>query len=505
VVKESGFWTVAVALVIVLVAAVACGEETTPTVAAATSVPPTPTIAVPTVAVERTVRAEPDPVADPEAKLTSSGPADTVVEVGLAEWSVRPAVSEVPPGRIEFEAENKGTEPHELVVLKTDLPADSLVLEQDEPTVDEAASGLLIGEIEEDELPAGASAEGKFDLVPGNYVLFCNVPEHYRKGMRVAFKVTTATRASGSLVVYSGRSESLVGPLIEQFRAATGIKVEVKYGGTGEIAATILEEGTNSPADLFFAQDPGGLGAVAEAGLFNRLPDVVLSRVPDWARSPDGLWVGISGRARVVAYNTGKLSVAGLPDSIEEFTDSKWKGKIGWAPTNGSLQAMVTAMRVLWGDERTEQWLEGIQANEPKVYPNNTSVVAAVGSGEVEVGFVNHYYLYQFLQEQGEGFPVRNYHIRDGGPGGIVLVAGAGILKTAKNKENAERFIEFMLSTVAQQYFASATFEYPLVDGVRVHPLLTPLDQIANPGTDMAALADLQGTQTLMREVGVIP
>jgi iron(III) transport system substrate-binding protein len=443
-------------------------------------------------------------VADPEAHVLT-GPADATVVVELAEWSVRPAVAEVEAGRIEFEVENKGTEPHELVVLKTDLSADGLVLDKDEPTVDEAASGLLIGEIEEDELPAGASAEGMFDLVPGNYVLFCNIPEHYQKGMQVALKVTAATRVSGKLVVYSGRSESLVGPIIEQFSAAAGIKVEVKYGGTGEIAATILEEGENSPADLFFAQDPGGLGAVAGAGLFDRLPDDVLARVPDWARSPIGLWVGISGRARAVAYNTDKLSEAAFPDSIEGFTDPKWKGKIGWAPTNGSLQAMVTAMRVLWGDERTEEWLKGIQANEPKVYPNNTSVVAAVGTGEIEVGFVNHYYLYQFLQEQGEGFPVRNYHVRGGGPGGMVLVAGAGILKTAKNKENAERFIEFMLSTVAQQYFTSATFEYPLVTGVRIHPLLTPLEQIANPGTDMAALADLQGTQTLMREVGVIP
>ncbi|MDA1189220.1 MAG: extracellular solute-binding protein, partial [Chloroflexi bacterium] len=228
-----------------------------------------------------------------------------------------------------------------------------------------------------------------------------------------------AGQSSGKLVIYSGRSESLVGPIIEQFKAASGLEVLVKYGGTAEIAATLLEEGDNTPADIFFAQDPGGLGAVAEAGMFTNVPQDILSLVPDWARSPSGQWVGISGRARVVVYSTDSLTEADLPDDIWDFTDPKWKGRIGWAPTNGSLQAMVTAMRVLWGDEKTRQWLEAIRANEAVEYSNNTGVVAAVGAGEVEVGFVNHYYLYRFLQEEGENFPARNYHV-SGGPGAVV-------------------------------------------------------------------------------------
>ena len=311
-------------------------------------------------------------------------------------------------------------------------------------------------------------------------------------------------RDPGTLVVYSGRSESLVGPIIEQFEEVTGVNVAVKYGKTGEIAATILEEGENSPADVFFAQDPGGLGEVANAGLFETLPTSITEKVPTWARSTESEWVGISGRARVVVYNTENLTSDQIPTRMEDFTKPEWKGRIGWAPTNGSFQAMVTAMRVVWGEEKTREWLLGIQLNEPTVYPKNTPTVAAAGAGEVDVGFVNHYYLYRFLAEEGEDFSARNYHVAGGGPGGIILVAGGGILKSAENKDNAERFFNFMLSRVAQQYFAGQTYEYPLVDGVKTNRLLTPLDEINNPDIDMASLEDLAGTQMLLRDLGIL-
>ncbi|MEE8373358.1 MAG: iron ABC transporter substrate-binding protein [Dehalococcoidia bacterium] len=323
--------------------------------------------------------------------------------------------------------------------------------------------------------------------------------------MMLAIVVSACGQAATSqtLTVYSGRSEELVGPIIDQFSKATGIKVQVRYGSTSELAATILEEGRNSPADIFFAQDPGGLGALAH--LFAPIPDTILGQVEPRFRSPYGKWVGISGRARVVVYNTQDLSEADLPDDIWGFTDPKWKGRIGWAPSNGSFQGMVTAMRVLWGEEKTKQWLLGIKAVNPKMYPKNTPIVAAVGAGEIDVGFPNHYYLFRFLEEQGESFPARNYYLRDGGPGAVILVAGAGILETSQNKEDAERFLEFMLSLVAQQYFAGQTFEYPVVEGVTTHPLLKPLSEISSPEIDMADMADLKGTLKLLRETGVLP
>ena len=159
----------------------------------------------------------------------------------------------------------------------------------------------------------------------------------------------------------------------------------------------------------------------------------------------------------------------------------------------------------MWGDVETRRWLVGILANEPVVYEKNTPIVAAVGAGEVAVGFVNHYYLFRFLQEEGEGFPARNYYLTGEGPGNLVMVAGLGILETAQNQEAAQKFIRFMLSPVAQQYFATQTFEYPVTEGVVTHRELPTLDTLAVPGIELSALTDLQGTVALLREVGALP
>ena len=242
----------------------------------------------------------------------------------------------------------------------------------------------------------------------------------------------------------------------------------------------------------------------ATVDMLTPLSEDITGLVPGWAKSSENLWVGISGRARVVVYNTDSVSESDLPTSIKDFTDPKWKGRIGWPPTNGSFQAMVTAMRVSWGEDETREWLKGIQANNPSVFPKNTPTVAAAAAGEIHVGFVNHYYLHRFLAEEGESFGARNFFMNGEGPGSIVLVAGAGILETGKNNENAQKFLRFMLSKVAQQYFAGQTYEYPLIDGVKTSRILPPIETLKGPGIDMASLADLKGTQDLLRELNII-
>ncbi|MDX1688385.1 MAG: iron ABC transporter substrate-binding protein [Candidatus Promineifilaceae bacterium] len=313
----------------------------------------------------------------------------------------------------------------------------------------------------------------------------------------------------GELVIYSGRSESLVDPIIQEFARLSGIDVQVRYGGTAEVAATLMEEGENSPADIFYAQDPGGLGAVQEAGMLAELPQEILDRVPSRFQPASGEWVGISGRARVVVYNTEAITDPEneLPNDLWGFTEPEWQARIGWAPTNGSFQAMVTAMRTVWGEERTAEWLEGIQANDPIVYEGNTPIVAATAAGEVDVGFVNHYYLYRFIAEEGEGFGARNYFLPGGGPGSLIMVSGAGILETAENRENAEQFLEFLLSVPGQQYFASQTYEYPVVEGVQPSLLLPPLEELDQQAVDIepVAMSDLEGTVQLLSDLGVLP
>jgi iron(III) transport system substrate-binding protein len=308
---------------------------------------------------------------------------------------------------------------------------------------------------------------------------------------------------SADLVIYSGRNEELVGPLIERFEESSGIDVEVRYGDTAEMAAQILEEGDNSPADVFFGQDAGALGALAAEGRLVPLAERQLGLVADGLKDDDGEWVGVSGRSRVVAYSTERVTAADLPASILDFTDPKWKGRLGWAPTNGSFQAFVTALRVLIGEDAARAWLEGIDANGTVAYDNNIAVVEAIAAGEIDAGFVNHYYLYQFLADDPD-YPVANKVYGGGDPGALVNVAGVGLLGTADDVEEANAFIDFLLSTEAQTYFAEETYEIPLADGVPPHEGVPTLDQLQPPDLDLNDLDDLAGTLELLAAVGLV-
>ena len=244
-----------------------------------------------------------------------------------------------------------------------------------------------------------------------------------------AIVLTAAAGCTGapeteSLTIYCGRGESLVGPVVEAFQAETGIQVEIRYGGTADLAAQILEEGDQSPADVYYGQDAGALGQLAGEGRLSPLPDSILDRVPARFRDPDGRWVGTTGRARVFVYNTELLTPEDLPDTIRGFTAPRWKGRIGWAPTNGSFQAFVTAVRLLEGEEAARAWLEGVLANEPVAYPNNSAIYQAGADGEVELALSNHYYLFRFLVQHGSGFAARTVSPRGGGAGGLINISG---------------------------------------------------------------------------------
>ena len=309
-----------------------------------------------------------------------------------------------------------------------------------------------------------------------------------------------------TLTVYSGRSQSLVHPLLEAFGEYTGVDIRVKYGGSASTAATILEEGNNTPADVVFLQDPGSLGSLAAAGMLADLPQATLDKVDPRLRDPNGRWVGTSGRARTIIYNTEAINPqTDLPPSILDFTKEEWRGRVGWAPRNGSFQSFVTALRLQLGEDAARQWLEGMKDNDAQEYPNNTSIVQAAANGEVDIGFVNHYYLERFLEEHGEGFEARNYYIGNGDPGALVLVAGAGILEASDNKATAQEFVDFLLSEPAQQYFTSDAKEYPVAAGVEPEGDLPPIESLDPPDVDLGSLGDLQGSIDLLRDVGVLP
>jgi iron(III) transport system substrate-binding protein len=311
----------------------------------------------------------------------------------------------------------------------------------------------------------------------------------------------TATDAS-ALVLYSGRSEDLIGPLIDQFTAETGIEVSVRYGGSTELATTLLQEGEQTDADVFFAQDPASLGAAKP--LLAELDDSILSKVPSRFADDDGKWVGTSGRARVLVYDTGDIDSSDLPENLEDLVDPKWSGRMGVAPTNGSFLAFVAAMIVDEGEAYTLDWLERLAANEPIDYPGNSPIVAAVDAGEIDLGLVNHYYLLR-LQAEGAGTRTANHFLSGGDAASLVMPAGAGILADSDQPENARAFIEFLLSEASQVFFATETFEFPLVAGIAAPDGLPSIDEIGTPDIDLSDLAEqLERATDLVTQAGLL-
>ena len=318
----------------------------------------------------------------------------------------------------------------------------------------------------------------------------------------------TAEQTSGEaqkLVLYSGRSEELVGALVTDFTEATGIPVEVRYAGTAELAAQLLEEGDRSPADVFFSQDAGALGALQQAGLLAPLPADTLAKVPAAYAGEGGTWVGTSARARVVLYNSDLVPAADLPTSVLELTDPAWKGKVGIAPSNASFQSFVTAMRVSAGEEATTAWLEGMVANDVEIYEGNGAIRDAVDAGQISLGLANHYYWYEKAAEVGaDTLKVQNHFLAPGDAGSLVNVAGAAILATGADNPSAQAFVDYLLSTEGQEYFSTTTFEYPLVAGVATTEGLPALDTLRGPDIALGDLADLAGTQAMLEQVGLL-
>ena len=304
------------------------------------------------------------------------------------------------------------------------------------------------------------------------------------------------------ITVYSGRSEEFIAPFFAQWEAQSGIKLNVRYGDSAELAAQILEEGANSPADLFLSQDAGSLGAVAEAGLFTQLSDEIASAIPATYVAANRNWVGITGRARVFAYAPDRVKV--LPQSVTDLTKSEYKNQIGIAPTNASFQAFLTALIEDKGADFAKNWLKALQANGVKIYAKNSAIVEAIDKGEISIGLVNHYYIWEVSEGLGRAINVKNGFFAPGDLGNLINVSGAGVLASSKKYAAAEDLINFLTSAASQSKFVKDTHEYSLISGATAPAGVPALDQIGAPAVDLATLKNIKATQDLLIEVGLL-
>lgn len=321
-------------------------------------------------------------------------------------------------------------------------------------------------------------------------------------GTPTATSPVTTAKPSGSITIYSGRSETLVKPLFDQFTKDTGITVQFRTGDSGELAAQILTEGARSQADVFFSQDAGALGAVSKAKLFDALAKEAVDAVPAAYRAKDATWVGVSGRVRVILYNP-KL-VPNPPTRIDQVLDPAWKDKVGFAPTNASWQSFVTAMRVLRGESEAAKWLDSFAKNSPKAYQGNAAVRDAVDKGEVALGLVNHYYLFEKIAKDGADKVTAKNQFLPGDVGGLINVAGAGVLSSSKNKPAAMAFVQYLLNAESQKYFAEKTFEYPLISSVAPAAAVPALSTLNPAAIDLSDLASIDKTQEALAKAGLL-
>jgi len=304
------------------------------------------------------------------------------------------------------------------------------------------------------------------------------------------------------LTVYSGRSEEFIAPFFAQWEAQSGITLNIRYGDSAELAAQILEEGSNSPADLFLSQDAGSLGAVAEAGLFTQLNDAVASAIPAQFVAANRNWVGVTGRARVFAFAPDRVKV--LPQSVADLTKPEYKNQVGIAPTNASFQAFVTALIENKGADFAKSWLRRLQANGVKIYAKNSAIVEAIDKGEISIGLVNHYYIWEVSEGLGRAINVKNGFFATGDLGNLINVSGAGVLASSKKYAAAEDLINFLTSAPTQAKFVSDTHEYSLLPSAAAPTDVPTLDQIGAPAVDLSALKNIKVTQDLLIEVGLL-
>lgn len=308
-----------------------------------------------------------------------------------------------------------------------------------------------------------------------------------------------------TLTVYSGRGQSLVEPVVKQFERETGIRVQVRYGTDAQILAALQEEGNRSPADVFWGNTSGALGQAAARGLLRPLGETLL-RQPVAFVPASKAWVPLTLRLRVLAYNPQKLKPEELPPSILDLPrfarEKGLEGRVGWTPTYSSFQDMVAGMIALHGEAKAREWLLEMKALSPKAYASNSAMLDALRAGEIDLASTNHYYVVRFRRA---GYRLGLHHFKEGDVGNLALVTGAGILKTSKNLTAATRFLSYLLSPKAQQYFVGNIGEYPLVKGVVADPNLLPLEEALakSPRLDFEKLP-LEQTLRLLRELGIL-
>lgn len=358
-----------------------------------------------------------------------------------------------------------------------------------------------------------------------------NVLKILAVGIAAFFLSSCGDTSDDELVVYSGRSQGLVDPLVEDFKEQTGIDIEVRYGNDAELLAVMSEEGDQSPADIYWANTTGALANASQEGKLVALPDSLTSKPASYTSS-SGEWIPVTVRFRTLAYNPNEVDPDDLPKSVMDLPDmDEFEGRVGWTPTYSSFYDFMTSMRLIEGDDTAAEWIEGMKTLDPKDYSSNTPMLQALAGGEIDIALTNHYYILRMKHgsnggqsadtdtdtdsdsdtstgggEQYSDATVETYHFEEGDVGNLAMVTGAAQLTTAKDSEKAQQFLSFLLSQQAQEFAAESVHEYPVIRDVELPDYMLGAEDAfkLSPEYDYEQLKQLEGTLDLLREAGLI-
>ncbi|HEU0249545.1 MAG TPA: extracellular solute-binding protein [Solirubrobacteraceae bacterium] len=308
-----------------------------------------------------------------------------------------------------------------------------------------------------------------------------------------------------SITLYSGQHEQTTAMLVAAFERHSGVKVKTRPGDEAELADQILQEGSSSPADVFYTENTPPLERLRAQGLLAPVDSATLAAVPARYDSGQGYWVGVSGRISSLVYNTSQIAPSDLPTSILALAEPKWKGKLGIAPSETDFQPLITSITKFYGAAAAERWLQGIKRNS-KTYPDNETVVTQVNNGESAVGLINHYYWFRLRDEVGsKGLHSALAYYAPHDAGDLLDVSGAAVLKSSTHQAAAQAFLAFLVSVEGQQVLAhSHSYEYPLRPGVAPAKGLRPFAQLQPASISLAQLGDGAAPLELEQKLGLL-
>jgi iron(III) transport system substrate-binding protein len=315
----------------------------------------------------------------------------------------------------------------------------------------------------------------------------------------------SSSDSAGSLTLYSSQHEPMTEALAKGFEEESGAKVQIRFGEDEGLASQIEQEGDASPADVVLTENTPPLELLAGKELLAEVDSSTLEEVPSRYNSPTGHWVGVAARETVMVYNPDLISADELPASILDLAKPEWKGKLAIAPSEPDFVPIVSAIEKLDGEAAAKSWLEGFAANA-KHYNDNEGIIAAVDSGQIAAGIINHYYWYEAVAEEGKDkVPSKLHYFGHEDPGALVNISGAGALESSGDPELAQEFLAYLVSEEGQTAITeSGDWEYPLNSAVPPPPGLKPFDSLEPPKVGPADLGDGSGPVELMEQVGLL-